>query len=278
MALVLTTTSLGLVMPALRETKLGDTKFGQSVLISSALADFLTLLGITFYVLWHQYGLSWRFMLPIPLFLGFALALWALRLWAWWHPKKAEKLFFTQDTQEQGVRMSLALLFLFVALSEMAHLEPVLGAFMGGCIISFVLREKEELESKISAIGFGFLVPFFFINVGMNFDLGNILQPEMLLLMAAMLVLAFLVKLVPGLLMTVTERMGLRQGFSAGLLMSSRLSLIVAAASIGIREGFLGPEMKDAIVLLALLTCFLGPTLFKLSLGRRRPGGSTHPS
>jgi len=271
MALILTTTSLGLVMPALREAKLTGTHFGQSVLISATLADFLTLLGITFVLLWHSYGLSWRFALPVPLFIGFGLALWALRMWAWWNPHVAERVFLRSDSQEQGVRMALAMLFVFVALSQLVHLEPVLGAFMGGCIISFVLREKEELESKISAIGFGFLVPLFFIHVGMQFDMSNILKPEMLLFEAELLVLAILVKLVPGVMLVFTG-ISLRDGLSAGLLMTSRLSLIVAAASIGVRDGFITAEVKDAIVLLALLTCFLGPVLFRVSLrGRTKP-------
>lgn len=272
MALVLTTTSLGLVMPALREAGLLKAPFGQTVLIAATLADFLTLLGITFVVLWKSYGLSWRFALPLPLFIGFGAALWALRLWAWWHPERAERIFLSPDSQEQGVRMALAMLFVFVGLSELVHLEPVLGAFMGGSIISFVLREKEGLESKISAIGFGFLVPLFFIHVGMQFDLGNIVSPRMLSFTAVLLALAVGVKLVPGLLLALTG-IKLRDGLSAGLLLSSRLSLIVAAASIGVREGFITPELKDSIVLLALLTCFLGPVLFRLSIrGRPRAG------
>jgi Kef-type K+ transport system membrane component KefB len=274
MALVLTTTSLGLVMPALRDAGLSRTQFGQSVLISATLADFLTLLGITFVVLWKNYGLSWQFAFPLPLFVAFGIALWALRLWAWWNPERAERLFLGAGSQEQGVRMALAMLFIFVGLSELVHLEPVLGAFMGGCIISFVLREKEELESKISAIGFGFLVPLFFINVGMQFDLTNILNPRMMTFTGALLLLALAVKLIPGMLLVLTG-IKLREGVSAGLLLSSRLSLIVAAASIGVREGFISAELKDSIVLLALLTCFLGPVLFKLSLRGRSAGSAS---
>ena len=148
MALVLTTTSLGLVMPVLKESGLSKSPFGQTILMAATLADFLTLFGITFFVLWHNHGLSWRFVQPLPLFAGFALLLWLARLWAWWYPEKAEVLLRTQDTQEHGVRLSLALLFLFVALSELVHLEPVLGAFLGGCIISFVFKEKKRAGSQ----------------------------------------------------------------------------------------------------------------------------------
>jgi len=266
-ALVLATTSLGLVMPSLRQTGLSRTPFGQNVLIAASLADFLTLLGITFFVLWSEHGLSWRFVYPLPLFLGFGVLLWAGRLWAWWHPEKAERLLASgSDTLEIGVRLSLALLFLLVALSELVHIEPVLGAFMGGCVLSYVLREKEALENKISALGFGFLIPIFFIHIGMQFDLRNVLSPDRLLFTLELLLLAFAVKVLPSLLF-VLRRYSLRRALQSGIILSSRLSLIVAAATIGVQRGFIGVEIKDSVILLALFTCLLGPTLFKASLG-----------
>ncbi|QJT07431.1 cation:proton antiporter [Oceanidesulfovibrio marinus] len=266
-ALILTTTSLGLVMPVLKELNLGRTDFGQSMLMSATLADFLTLLGITFVILFHRHGLSWRMVQPLPLFLGFALLLWLLRLWAWWNPERAEKIMKPasgSDPQELSVRYSLALLFLFVGLSLLVGLEPVLGAFMGGAILSFVFREKEQLESKISALGFGFLVPLFFIHVGMQFDVSNVLTLDRLLFTGGLVLLAFLVKCLPGLLFPLWGK-PLKRGLSAGLLLSSRLSLIVAAASVGLAEGLITAEFKDSVVLLALVTCLAGPTLFKLT-------------
>lgn len=268
MALVLSTTSLGLVMPTLRETGVLKTTFGQRVLIASTLADFLTLLAITLFMLWDEYGLSIRLVAPVPLFIGFTLLLRIGRLWAWWNPDKARRLLDSEGNLEIGVRLSLALLFLFVAFSELVHLEPVLGAFMGGCVLSYVFRAKEELESKLSALGFGFLVPVFFINVGMQFDLSNVMRPDMLALTAILLACAFLVKVLPALLFR-ARGMPVRDALRAGLLLSSRLSLIVAAAELGVSRGFVTQAQQDAIILLAMLTCLLGPTLFKM-LSRRR--------
>lgn len=266
MALVLTTTSLGLVLPILKETGLVKSPLAQSILVAATLADFLTLLLLTLYNSWHLHGVSWRLALPLPLFVGFGLLLWLGRLWAWWHPEPAQRLLLSDDPQEQGVRFSLALLFLFVAISELAGLEPVLGAFMGGCVISFVMRQKEPLESKLSGLGFGFLIPIFFIHVGMQFDLGSLAGPGRLAASLLLLVVALGVKLLPSLLYALQDGVGLRQAVQAGFLLSARLSLIVAAASIGLEAGLLSAAQKDAIVLLALLTCFIGPTVFKLLL------------
>jgi Kef-type K+ transport system membrane component KefB len=160
-ALVLSTTSLGLVLPTLMELSQTRTPQGQWILIASTLADFLTLLGITLFLLWNRHGFDWRFLSPLPLFLGFALVLRLVKLWAWWNPDKVERILASTDSQELGVRFSLALLFLFVALSELVHLEPVLGAFLGGCVLSWVFREKGRLDDKLSGIAFGFLIPMF---------------------------------------------------------------------------------------------------------------------
>ena len=271
MALVLTTTSLGLVMPTIKEMGIQKSPFGQSILIAASLADFLTLLGITFFILWRDYGLGWHFISPLPLFIGFGILLWVGRLWVWWNPERAERFLGAQDTEELGVRLSLALLFLFVAVSELVRLEPVLGAFLGGCVLSFVFREKGHLESKLSALGFGFLIPIFFINVGVEFDLTNVLGPGQVQFTLKLLVLAIMVKLVPSLILTL-QRIPLRAAMKAGILLSARLSLIMAAAEIGLREGLITPAIKDSIILLALLTCLLGPTLFKLL----QPAGTDH--
>ena len=262
MTLVLSTTSLGLVMPVLREGGASQTDYGQTVLVAATLADFLTLLGITFFVLWRtDGGLSWHFLAPVGVFAGFAVLLWAGRMWAWWYPERAERLLLSSNVQEQGVRLALALLFLLVAISELAGVEPVLGAFMGGCVVSFVLREKHVLESKISALGFGFLIPIFFIHVGMGLDVSHALEPSHLILEVQLLAAAFAVKVAPCLFLLPPLGFAWREALRAGLLLSSRLSLIVAAASIGLREGLLDVATKDAIVLLALFTCLLGPTL-----------------
>ena len=263
MALILSTTSLGLVMPTLRETGLSKTPLGQSMIIAATLADFLTLLGITFYVMWFEYGIGWRFLGPIPLFIGFGLLLKIGRLWAWWHPEKASRLLAADNSQEVGVRLALALLFLLVAISELVHIEPVLGAFLGGAMLSVIFREKIHLETKLSGIGFGFLIPLFFINVGMNFDLTNVVSPSQLLFTLKLLGMAILVKLLPSFLFTL-NRVPFRKSFNMGILLSSRLSLIIVAASLGLEFGFITVNYKDAIVLLAVLTCLLAPSLFKV--------------
>ncbi len=275
LALVLSTTSLGLVVPTLRDTGTSQSPLGQNALIAATLADFLTLFGITFFLLWHQQGFGWDFLRPLPLFVGFGVLLKLIQFLTWWYPEKVGRLLADRDSQELGVRFSLALLFLFVALSELAHMEPVLGAFLGGALLSMVFREKTQLELKLSGFGYGFLVPIFFIHVGMQFDVANVLSVQQLLFTAKLLGFAVAVKLLPCLLFVFIGQ-SMLNSLNIGLLMTSRLSLIIVAATIGLEFGFITEAFKDAIILLAVITCLLGPSLFKTfhrSEGEPKSGG-----
>ncbi len=274
LGLVLSTTSLGLVAPTLKDVDAARTELGQTALVAATLADFLTLFGITFVLLWHETGLSLQFLRPIPFFIGFGLALKAIRFAAWWYPEKVERLLSDRDSQEVGVRFSMALLFIFVALSELAHLEPVLGAFLGGAMFSMVFRDKAQLEVKLSGLGYGFLVPIFFIHVGMQFDIVNVLYTDQLLFTMKLLAVALFVKAAPCLLFGLAG-LSIGKSLNIGMLMTSRLSLIIVAATIGLEAGFITEAFKDAIILLAIVTCLAGPSLFKAFYRPEEDGGES---
>ncbi len=267
LALILSTTSIGLVLPVLRETGLGKSYYGQSLLLSAVLADFFTFFGITFYVLYVKFGFTWRFIAPLPIFILFGILMWGTRLWAWWNPERANSLLGHSGQSELGVRFAIALLFIFVALSEIAGIEPVLGAFMGGSLLSFAFREKAVLEDKLESIAYGFLIPFFFIRVGTEFDLKSVFHTHALIFVGKLIVVAFAVKMIPSLLFGL-KKVPLKFSLAAGILLSSRLSLVVAAAAIGLREGFIGQALRDGIILLALVTSIAGPTLFRHFVAR----------
>lgn len=267
LALILSTASLGLVLPTLSNVGITGTMLGQSILLCAVLGDFLTFFGITFYVLFDKYGFTWRFITPIPVFALFGILLFAARLWVWWNPEKAKVLVGKSSPSELGVRFSIALLFIFVALSELAGMEPVLGAFMGGCLLSFIFREKEHLEEKLASIAYGFLIPFFFIRVGIMFEIGNVLNLDSLIFIVKLVAVAFAVKIIPSLLLLL-RKIPPRYSVAAGFLLSARLTLIIAAAAIGLREGFIDQALRDSIVFLALVTSVVSPTAFKHIINR----------
>jgi len=125
-----------------------------------------------------------------------------------------------------------------------------------------IFRGKTGIEEKISGIGFGFLIPIFFIGVGISFDISDLLNFNMIVLLLELIFASFLVKILPSFLFFF-RKFSFKQSISGGILISARLSLILAAASIGLELGILSPQMNSSIILLAVVTSSLAPVLFK---------------
>ena len=262
LALVLSTTSLGLVLPTLRDLGLTRTPLGQSGLVSATLADFLTLLGLTAYVLYHDYGLDWRMIKPVPVFAFFAATLWAVKLWTWWNPEKALSLLGESDPSELAVRAAFALLFVFVAISEFLGLEPILGAFLGGTMIAAVFPERGLLEKKLNGFSFGFLIPIFFIYVGTQFSIESIASPDIIILTLELLIVAVVIKILPSFMLRLGG-LSSKESIMVGILLSARLSLIIAATEIGVEKNILPAHLEPSIILVALVTSSFSPIAFR---------------
>ena len=262
MTFILSTTSLGLVIPTLRETKLSKSIIGQYIILSAIIADLLTLLNITIYTIYYQYGFSWKILQPGIIFVFAASVLYLLKRLAWWYPEKFVQLLREEDPVEIGVRASLALLFVFVGFSGLLDIEPILGAFTGGVLFSLIFRYRGILEEKLMGFGYGFLIPIFFINVGINFDLQTLFDWQTFLNVIILFFIAWSVKIVPSLLLCRRE-LSFRGCLSCGVLLSARLCLIIAAASIGLKLNLITSEIYSSIILLAILMASIAPILFK---------------
>ncbi|HID08406.1 MAG TPA: hypothetical protein EYP10_14810, partial [Armatimonadetes bacterium] len=275
MTLVLSTTSLGLVVPTLKERGLTRSHYGQSILISAFVADLITMFLITIVAALLSRGLTFDILLGL-LIVGAFFA--ALRVGQVLTHSRALGALFTElahATAQIRVRGCLALMLAFVALSERLGTEVILGAFLAGVLISlFAEREGSELLAKLEAIGYGFFIPIFFIMVGARFDLQALIASRQgLLLMPLLLIAAFAVKIGAALPFRCIATW--RDTISAGILLSARLSLIIAAAEIGMRIGLISETINAAIVLVALVTCIASPVAFNRlyrAHGRRRRG------
>ena len=263
MTFVLATTSVGLVVPTLRATRRISTPLGQAILISALLADFLTLLGVTVFALIEEHGAGVQVLAVPGFFVVVGIALLALRRAAWWFPERFSRLFDQDDPEELGIRASLALMLVFVGLSTVLGIEPILGAFLAGTMFAFVFRYRGALEQKLSGFAYGFLIPIFFINVGIQFDLGALGEPGAITGTLLLIGLAVLVKLVPSLVF-LARRLSLRDVIAAGTLLSARLSLIIAVAELGVQLEVVDRALQASIILLAAITSTFAPAVFRL--------------
>ena len=256
------TTSVGLVVPTLRSTNRTSTSLGQAILISALIADLLTLIGATIYAMIVEGGTGWNLLNFPALFLGMAALLLFLKRLAWWYPEKVERMFVSDDPEEIGIRASLALMFVFVGLSHLLGVEAILGAFFAGAVFAMVFRHRGQLEKKLKGFSYGFLIPIFFIYVGVRFDLQTLMRPGVLMGALALIGVAVGLKiLAAGLL--VFQRFSPREALAAGTLLSARLSLVIAVAALGVRLNLVDRELESQVILLAIVTATVAPTIFR---------------
>lgn len=262
MGLILSTTSLGIVVPVLKERRLTVTRYGQTLLAAALISDFMTLLLLSVSIAVISEGLNLELLLFMVLVVAFVAAAkigqWATRN----RPLTRVMEELSHATSQVRVRGAFALMIAWVVLSESLGVEVILGAFLAGAVISLSSqRTHSSLRDKLDAIGYGFFIPIFFIMVGARFDMQALFSsPSALLLVPLLVAAAYLVKIVPALLFRTS--FSWREAFGAGALLSSRLSLIIAASAIAFNLDLISSSTNAAIVLVAIITCTASPILF----------------
>lgn len=255
--LILSTTSLGIVVPTLKERGLLYSSYGQTILLSALVADFTTMVLITVFVTFYVSGPSYKLLLILLLFVAFFFFYRiGIRLA---HKKIIEEL--AHATAHIEIRGTFSLILIFIALAQQMGTEIILGAFLAGVIISLLKEKDSPLHGKLDAIGYGFFVPIFFVMVGANFDIRAVFgNPHAIYILPTLLVIVYLVKIIPSLILKLNYSW--QEVWGAGFILSSRLSLIIAASAVALKLGAITESTNGAILLLAIITCTFSPILF----------------
>jgi Kef-type K+ transport systems, membrane components len=256
LTLIFATTSLGIVIPTLQSRGISQKPIGQLILVAALFADFGTMLLIPVAIFFISGEKTIDFVYT-GLILGGAVLIFFI----------GKKRLFgigsnsSSKTSQMMVRGSFALIFIFVALAEMANIEIILGAFIAGVLYAFLFRAcLNEVRPKLEAVGYGFLIPIFFMMIGVTFNLKTLVTPQIYLLLPLLLYIAYIVKLIPALVLR--KYYGWRETLGAGFLLSSRLSLIIGISFIALKEGMITPSIHATFVLVAMITCLISPLIF----------------
>ena len=275
-ALALTTTSVGTLMPILRDSGHLDTGFGRFVLGAGCMGEFGPIVVVSL-LLTSQYGVGTEGALMLGfLAITVAAAFFALR------PKPPKLVALLSRTMESSsqfpIRLAMFILALFVVLSGSIGVEPVLGAFAAGMIVSLGSRGEKGalLRHKLDALCYGFLVPFFFVNSGIQFDLGALLHStKTMLLVPVFVILFFIVRGAPVFLYRKHLTRGERLPFM--LYSATALSLVIAITNIGVRTGRMTTDVAAALVGAGLVSVLLFPTMAEFLLSKANSAaGATH--
>ena len=266
MALILSTTSVGVVIPILREMGKSKTALGQDIILAAIVADFATMMLIPLFKLvetdptagFFDYA---KFVIIIVVIFGAFFVIFLLggfAMWKW--PHDMAKFFKADDPTEMGVRASFLIIMAFVAMSIAFEMDVILGAFLAGTAMNFIFRETALLERKLYGLGYGFFIPIFFIKIGVEFT--DLVELDGLILVPALVGMSFVIKMLPG--MMLTKAHGVRNSVASGVLLSARLSLLIAAIKIGIDAGIQDVmDMAAPLILLALIMCVAAPIGFR---------------
>ena len=264
LALVLCTTSVDIVITVLRSDDTIKTNYGQTLFMSALIADIFTLIGVTVFAsLQHSEGFSLSNLNVILYFLIVILILRIIRRIAWWNPQIFSRMFDGSDPEEMGIRSSIALMLTLVGVAVLFDIEYILGAFLAGTLFAFIFPNRGSLENSLKGFSYGFLIPIFFINIGLNYDIEVFKNTEFYVEVISLLGIALIVKVIPSFLLIFTK-IKLRQLFAGGFLLAARFSLIIAMAEIGVELELISKSLEQQIILLAVLTATISPIFYNL--------------
>jgi Kef-type K+ transport system membrane component KefB len=276
-AIILCATSLGVLIPVLKDAGEITSTFGQLIVAAGTIADFgaVILLSIFFS---GKGSVGSTILLIGSLVVLAAVVLLTARTAGHSMSISADLLRLQDTTAQIRVRGAVVLLVGFAAIADQLGLESILGAFIAGAILSLLDRDEHmshpEFRTKLEAIGFGLFIPVFFITSGVKFNLDALTSSTSSLVMVPIFLAALMV--VRGVPAIVYRKLiGTRRTISAGLMQATSLPFIVAATAIGQDLDLLSAAEGAALIGAGLLSVLIFP-LVGLAL-LREPGPAPEP-
>ncbi|MDV0033681.1 monovalent cation:proton antiporter family protein [Staphylococcus aureus] len=256
MVIIISTISLGVVVPTLKEMNIMRTTIGQFILLVAVLADLVTMILLTVFGAINGQGGSTIWLIGI--LVVFTAISYILGV-------QFKRMSFLQKlmdgTTQIGIRAVFALIILLVALAEGVGAENILGAFLAGVVVS-LLNPDEEMVEKLDSFGYGFFIPIFFIMVGVDLNIPSLIKEPKLLIIIPILIVAFIIsKLIP--VMFIRRWFDMKTTIASAFLLTSTLSLVIAAAKISERLNAISAETSGILILSAVITCVFVPIIFK---------------
>lgn len=261
LGIALSTTAFGTILPMVRDAGLLPTRLGAIIMAVGAVGEFAPIVAIAI-LLSGDRPLQATVLLLVFAAVAVAAAVIAMRR----PPAEVTRLIGRTlgGSGQFAVRLTMLVVLGLVWLAVELHLDLVIGAFAAGIVMRLLLasisrREAEEVESKLEGIGFGLLIPIFFVTTGVEFDLAALLDSRRALALLAVGIVGFLlVRAVP---VTVAFRSQLpgRQLIGLGLYAATALPLVVVVTDLAVSYGWLRPGDAAGLVGAAMLSVLIFP-------------------
>ena len=274
-AIVLVATSLGVIVPVLKDSGNISTSFGQLVIAAASIADFGAIILLSLFFSGNGSSSTAGTLILLGLF-GAVVVLVGLAIAGFERSMKLSGVLTRlQDTTAQiRVRAAFVLLIGFTALADQVGLETILGAFAAGALVSLIDRDEAmthpQFRLKLEAAGFGIFIPIFFVTSGLRFDLNALFASASTVARVPLFLLAiYLARGLPALVYV--RLLGRSRSVIAGVLQATSLPFIVAATQIGLQLGVVTRASAAGLVAAGLLSVVISPALGLMLLRREQP-------
>src|SRR5947209_3145276 len=278
-AIVLVATSLGVIVPVLKDSGNISSDFGQLVIAAASIADFGAIILLSVFFSGKGSTSTAATLILLGVF-GLVVALVGLAIAGVEHSMSLSGVLRRlQDTTAQiRVRAAFVLLIGFTALADSVGLETILGAFAAGALLSLIDRDEAmthpQFRLKLEAVGFGVFIPAFFVASGIRFDLNALFSSASTVARVPLFLLALLIaRGVPA--FVYVRLLGRSRSVIAGVLQATSLPFIVAATQIGVQLGVVTRASAAGLVAAGLLSVVISPALGLVLLRREHPGTAT---
>jgi Kef-type K+ transport system membrane component KefB len=274
-AVILSATSLGVIIPVLKDAGEIESPFGQLVVAAGSIADFAAIILLS--VLFTGQGSTGSTLVLIASLFALAAVVFGVVRGAERSKRITADLNRLQDTTAQiRIRGAVVLLIAFAAAAEQLGLEVILGAFAAGAVLTLVDKDEvmthPDFRNKLEAIGFGVFIPVFFVTSGLRFDLDALLDdPSNLAMVPVFLAALAVTRGLPAVLYR--PLVGSRRAVVAGLLQATSLPFIVTATAIGRDLDLIGGAESAELIAAGLLSV----VLFPLAAGVALRGAEANP-
>ena len=268
LGLVFSCTSIGIVFPTLRELGLSKDKMGQITITATIILDIVGLATLSILIgLSGANNSSFFAILIIQIlvitFLFVGSIFFAKKVWRW-----IDKKFPRISVLEWEVRISLTIIFSLSVIFLILGMEAIIGAFIAGLIMGESKYAEKDLEDKVGAVGYGFLIPIFFFVIGTRTNLRVFLSIEnlnLIIFASILIIIAILSKIISSTIGGKLIGFSTKESIVIGSSMIARLSIGLAVAKIGFTLEIFDDIVFTIIVLTAIITSFLTPILTKFS-------------
>jgi Kef-type K+ transport system membrane component KefB len=276
-AIVFVATSLSIIIVPLKDAHETDSDFGQQVIAAAAIAEFGAVVLLSFFYSGDREGAATE-LLHLSLFVLAAAMIFLTLTRGASLRRITDAINRLEGTSAQiRVRGDFALVAVVAGVASQLGLEMILAAFTVGLIRGMTSGKDERQEERLDAVTLGIFIPFFFVDSGLNFNVGALFASTSAFIRLPLFLLAILVvRALPALLYR--RRFVTRRTAAAGLLQATSLSFIVVATQIGLMLDIMYPATATALVGAGLITVMIFPTLALALLGKREEPAATEPA